>query len=112
MKKIFYLSTCSTCKKAMQDLGAKLAAFELQDVKKQHISADELDALAAEVGSYEALFSRRSQQYRTQGLHEQQLVESDYRRLILSEYTFLKRPVVIEGATIWAGGKLLSGKIS
>jgi arsenate reductase len=109
MKKIFYLSNCSTCKQALKNLGEKVQNFELQDIKKQHINAEELDAIAHEVGTYEALFSRRSQQYRLRGLHEQALTEADYRRLMLEEYTFLKRPLIVDEGNISAGGKVLKG---
>jgi arsenate reductase len=54
-------------------------------------------------GSYEALFSRRAIKYRALGLHERELNESDYRRLILEDYTFLKRPVAIIGNQIFVG---------
>jgi arsenate reductase len=54
-------------------------------------------------GSFEALFSRRAIKYRSLGLHEQTLTEKDYRRLILEEYTFLKRPVAIVGKQIFIG---------
>ena len=37
------------------------------------------------------------------GLHEQHLSEQDYRRLILEEYTFLKRPVVLMDGEIFVG---------
>jgi arsenate reductase len=43
-------------------------------------------------GSYEALFSRRAMKYRSMGLNEMELSEDDYRKYILEEYTFLKRP--------------------
>ncbi|HEY8919750.1 MAG TPA: ArsC/Spx/MgsR family protein, partial [Chitinophaga sp.] len=56
-------------------------------------------------GSYEALFSRRSQKYRPMGLHEKTLTEKDYRDLILQEYTFLKRPVAIVDGKIYVGAE-------
>ena len=71
-----------------------LADFELQDIKKEAITAQQLEALAAAAGSYEALFSRKSQQYRPRGYHEKIMTELDYKNAILDEYTFLKRPVV------------------
>jgi arsenate reductase-like glutaredoxin family protein len=37
------------------------------------------------------------------GLHEQTLTEKDYRKLILEEYTFLKRPVIIADDQIFIG---------
>ena len=55
------------------------------------------------VGSYEALFSRRSMKFRPMGLHEKQLTEKDYRKLILEEYTFLKRPVIVIDDKVFVG---------
>jgi arsenate reductase len=56
-------------------------------------------------GSYEALFSRRAMKYKELGLKDKQLSEKDYRRFILDEYTFLKRPVVIMGNKIFVGSE-------
>jgi arsenate reductase (glutaredoxin) len=103
MKKIFYLSSCDTCQKILKETGAVAAACELQDIKTQNVSATDLDSWAAKVGSYEALFSRRALKFRAQGLHEQKLTEQDYRRLILEEYTFLKRPVIVVGDDVFIG---------
>lgn len=54
-------------------------------------------------GSYESLFSRRAMKYRGLGLHEMDLKEADYRKYILEEYTFLKRPVMIFEDEIFVG---------
>ncbi len=54
-------------------------------------------------GSYEALFSRIAMKYRLWGLNEKKLTENDYRELILKEYTFLKRPVIIVEDKIFIG---------
>ncbi len=78
-------------------------SFDLQDIKTIKISPGQLEDMKQMAGSYEALFSRRSMQYRARGLHEKQLTENDYRDLILEEYTFLKRPVVILGDNIFIG---------
>ncbi|MCB0633677.1 MAG: ArsC/Spx/MgsR family protein [Saprospiraceae bacterium] len=94
MKKIFHLSTCNTCQRIIGELNGG-EGFELQDIKSKHINEKELDWLKEQAGSYEALFNRRAMKYRSMGLNEQQLTENDYRRLILEEYTFLKRPVII-----------------
>lgn len=102
MKKIFHLSTCNTCQKIIAEIDAA-GVCELQDIKKQNISATELDAFALKMGSYEALFSRKAMKFRQQGWHEKAMSESDYRNLILEEYTFLKRPVMVIGDDIYAG---------
>ena len=92
MNKVYYLSTCDTCRRILKETDAG-SHFKLQDIKNDPVSAEELDQLAAVTGSYEALFSRRALKYRAMGLQEKELSETDYRSLLLSEYTFLKRPV-------------------
>lgn len=101
-KKIYHLSTCNTCQRVIAELGGG-AGFELQDIKTDPITPAQLEELYERVGSYEALFSRRARKFRAQGLHEQQLTEADYRRLILGEYTFLNRPVIILGEEVFVG---------
>lgn len=100
--KIYHLSTCTTCKKVIAALDNG-KGFELQDIKFDNISAPQLDALKDKVGSYEALFSRRAMKYRSMGLGEKNLTEDDYRQLILDEYTFLKRPVMVVGEEVFVG---------
>lgn len=106
MNKIYHLSTCGTCKKILEETNAKARGFELQDIKKEKITPEQLDEMKALAGSYESLFSRRSQQYRPMGLHEKELTENDYRSLILQEYSFLKRPVAIVGDRIYVGAEV------
>lgn len=97
MNKIYHLSTCNTCQRIIGELNNG-EGFELQNIKEKNVSAKELDKMAKQEGSYEALFSRRAMKYRGLGLNEQNLTEKDYRSWILKEYTFLKRPVaVIDG---------------
>ncbi|MEZ4957929.1 MAG: ArsC/Spx/MgsR family protein [Saprospiraceae bacterium] len=102
MKNVFHLSTCSTCQRIIKELGG-LADFEQQNLKEKNISAKDLDFLKKKAGSYEALFSRRSMKYRAWGLHEKELGEADYRKYILEEYTFLKRPVIVDGEHVFIG---------
>ncbi len=102
MKKIYHLSTCNTCQRIIGELDSG-EGFVLQDIKTEPVTAEQLDAMQAAVGSYEALFSRRARKFRAMGLHEQTLGEADYRRLLLEEYTFLKRPVVQIGDDFFVG---------
>ena len=103
MKKILYLSSCSTCKRIMNDLDLESKGFVLQDIKVDPISEEDLDRAAAHEGSYEAVFSRRAMKYKQMGLGEKELSENDYKDLILGEYTFLKRPVIFYGDEIFVG---------
>ncbi|MDX1943162.1 MAG: ArsC/Spx/MgsR family protein [Saprospiraceae bacterium] len=102
MKKIYYLSTCDTCKRIIGELNNG-KGFELQDIKTDKITPEQIDWLKEKAGSYEALFSRVALKYRSMGLHQKQLNEMDYRNLILEEYTFLKRPVIIMDDAIFIG---------
>jgi len=75
----------------------------MQDIKVKNISAKELDAIQAKVGSYEALFSKRAMKYRSMGLNEMELTEKDFRKYILEEYTFMKRPFVLIDDQVFIG---------
>lgn len=101
--KFYYLSTCSTCGRIIREAGIDAAHFTMQDIKTEKITPEQLDEMKILAGSYEALFSRRSMQYAARGLKDRSLGESDYRDLILEEYTFLKRPVAIIGRQIFIG---------
>ena len=102
MKKIYYLSSCSTCLKIMKELKVD-DNWEQQDIKLKNISAKELDKIAKAKGTYEAIFSRRAMKFRSWGLNEKQLNEKEYRKYMLEEYTFLKRPFIIIGKEIFVG---------
>jgi len=102
MKAIYYLSSCSTC----QQILAKVKPgpeVELIDIKQHNIDEKTLDWVKEKVGSYEALFSKRAMKYRGMGLNEMTLTEADYRRYMLEEYTFLKRPFIIYDEHVWIG---------
>ncbi len=101
MNKFYYLETCDTCKKIMETLNLK--NFEKREIKSAPLSAEEADTLADKAGSYEAIFSKRARMFREQGLHERNLSEQDYREYLLTDYTFLKRPVLETGSLVLAG---------
>lgn len=103
MEKIYYLSSCSTCIRIINELELKDKKFDLQDIKNEKITAVQLAEMKKMAGSYEALFSRVALKYRALGLDKKQLTEEDYKNYILQEYTFLKRPVIITGNKIFVG---------
>jgi len=105
MKKVYHLSTCSTSQAIIKDFALEKKGFELQDIKTDKISPAQLDEMKKITGSFEALFSRRAIKYKTLGLKDMNLVESDYRKYILEEYTFLKRPVIIMDDKIFVGSE-------
>ncbi|MGS4346000.1 arsenate reductase family protein [Myroides odoratus] len=102
MRKIYYLSSCDTCKRILGQIPT-LETFELQDIKKNPVTVTQLEELYAVVGSYEKLFNKRAQLYKSRGLKEQQLKEEDYKELILEQYTFLNRPVIVIDQAVFVG---------
>ncbi len=102
MTKLFHLSTCSTCQRIIKTLQLPENTV-FQDIKQNPISESDLDVMRTAAGSYEALFSKRAMKYRGLGLHEQTLSEDDFKRLILEEYTFLKRPVLFHNNEVFVG---------
>ena len=99
---IYHLGTCTTCQAILKTI-PDLKSFTLREIKGEPITAKELDALKKLAGSYEALFSRVALKYRSLGLNTMTLTEKDYRKYILQEYTFLKRPVMVVGDTTLIG---------
>ena len=102
MKKCYYLKTCSTCQRILKEWDLN-ESFTIQDIKSEPMTAKQVDQMIAMAGSAEALFSRKAMKYRSMGLNEKQLTEKDYRQLIIDEYTFLKRPVLINENKIFIG---------
>lgn len=102
MKKIYHLSSCSTNQRILKELNVG-QEVELQDIKEKNIDAKTLEFLKEKVGSYEALFSKRAMKYKSMGLNEMNLTEEDYKKYMLSEYTFLKRPFIILEDQVFIG---------
>jgi len=105
MKKAYCVSTCTTCQRILNDANLIKKGYAYQNIKEDKITPEQLDQMKAMIGSYEALFSRRALKYKAMGLKDKKLTEKDYRDLILQEYTFLKRPVIISGKKIFSGSE-------
>lgn len=103
MKKIYYLSTCDTCKRIISELELKNREFVFQDIKTEKITSAQLEEMKNLAGSYQALFSRIARKYKELDLSSKTLTEADYKKFILEEYTFLKRPVILLNNKIFVG---------
>lgn len=104
MNKIWYLSTCDTCTRIIKELDLKNKNFEFQDIKKENISENELDEISKSSGlSYSELFNKRAQKYTKTSLKETLISEEDFKKAILEEYTFLKRPVILVDGEYFVG---------
>ncbi len=101
--KIYYLSTCDTCMRIIQGTGITKSTFVFQDIKTEAITPQQLEEMQQLSGSYESLFSKIARKYRALELHTKTLTEMDYKKYILEEYTFLKRPVILFKNQIFIG---------
>jgi len=99
------MANCTTSQAIIKATRIDKKEFDMQDIKFEKITAEQLDEMKKMAGSYEALFSRRALKYKELKLKDKKLEEKDYRDYILEEYTFLKRPVVIINEKIFAGSE-------
>lgn len=102
MNKIYYLSSCNTCTRIINELNLP-EDFQRQDIKTESITEQQIEDMHELTGSYENLFSKRARLYKELGLKEKSLTESDYKTYILEHYTFLKRPVLLVNNQIFIG---------
>ena len=101
VKKIYHLKTCDTNRRILKEMDT--SSYILQEIKIEPITVKQLDELYALTMSYEVLFSRKAKKFKQMDLKNQVLTEKDYRQLILDEYTFLKRPVIVNEKEVSVG---------
>jgi arsenate reductase (glutaredoxin) len=102
MDKIYYLASCDTCRKIIKTL-PKNNNLVFHDIKQNSITVKELEEMRELSGSYESLFSKKAQLYKSMDLKNKSLTEDDFKKYILEHYTFLSRPVFIINGTIYIG---------
>jgi arsenate reductase len=102
MNKIYYLASCDTCRKIIKSLPQN-HNLTFHDIKQDPITAEELEEMHRLSGSYEALFSKKAQLYKSMDLKNKSLTEADFKKYILEHYTFLSRPVFIIDGKIYIG---------
>jgi arsenate reductase len=102
MDKIYYLASCDTCRKIIKNL-PKSAELEFQDIRQNPMTEPQLEELHQMSGSYEALFSKKAQLYKSMDLKNKNLTEADYKKYLLEHYTFLSRPVFIIKGKVYVG---------
>jgi arsenate reductase len=73
------------------------------DIKQDPITVEELEEMHRLSGSYESLFSKKAQLYKSMDLKNKSLTEADFKNYILEHYTFLSRPVFIIDDKIYIG---------
>ena len=103
MNKIYYIASCDTCRKIIKTL-PKGNNLVFRDIKQNPLTEEELEEMYQLSHSYEALFSKKAQLYKSMNLKDQTLTEADYKKYILEHYTFLSRPVFVIDNKVFVGG--------
>jgi len=99
MKKVYFLQTCDTCRRILNEVNTD--GFEMQEIKSNPVNKAQLEEMYAFTQSYESLFNKRARKYKD--IKSDITSEEDFKHQILSEYTFLKRPVFIVEDEIFIG---------
>ena len=102
MNKLYYLSTCDTCKKIIK-IWSPLKSLILIDLKKNPINQADLNELYSLTKSYEMLFNKRALLFREYKNKNPNPKEKDFKKLILTHYSYLKRPILTINNTLVAG---------
>ena len=100
MHLFYYLSSCDSCKKIMKTLALSDDITQI-DIKKNPLTAEQLEVLYQLSGSYEALLNKRAQKLKE--IDKSTLDEAKIKALLLSHYTFLKRPVLLYQNKLYVG---------
>ena len=100
MHLFYYLSSCDTWKRIMKTLALK-KDIEQIDLKKNPLTATQLEILYHHSGSYKALLHKRAQKLKK--IDKCSLNENAIKALLLSHYTFLKRPVLLYKDKLYVG---------
>jgi arsenate reductase len=94
----YWLPNCSTCQKAASYLKQNgQLVTQYRDIKTDPLQREEVERLAELAGGASELFSRRARMYRSMGLNEREISEDEMLDLMSREYTFIKRPVLVNG---------------
>ena len=100
----YWLPNCTTCQKAVRRLERhRVSVTRFRDIKEEPLVREEVEKLAKMLGGANELFSRRAIKYREMKLNERELSEEEMIDLMATEYTFLKRPILVVDGKASAG---------
>lgn len=102
IKKVYFLSTCDTCKKIMKQVGVT-SDFEMVDLKSHSFSSTELDLFLSVLPNPYDLINKRSILYRELNLKGKELSRNEVVSLIKQHYTLIKRPIFVLDNEVFIG---------
>jgi arsenate reductase len=104
--KVYHYPVCSTCKSANKALKQQGYELELQDIKADPPSPDELRNLIALSGlPIQKFFNVSGEVYRELGLKDKlpSMIEDEKIKLLSSNGMLIKRPIVTNGSRVSIG---------
>lgn len=102
MNTIYFLASCDTCRKIIKNL-PNANCLTYVDIRQNPVNEQQLEEMHQLSGSYEALFTKKAQLYKSLDLKNKNLTEANYKKHLLEHYTFLSRPVFIIENKIYIG---------
>ena len=102
MKKIYFISTCTTCMNIIKTWNISESIKKI-DLKKYPLKESDLEELFNISKSYESLFNKRAILFREMKKKLKKINEKDYKKMLLSHYSFLKRPVLLINEKLFIG---------
>jgi len=97
MIEAYVYSSCTSCRKTLEELQASGAEFRSRDYFKDRFSCDELKAMLDRTGMVPSMvLSTRSRAYRERELDAENISDDDLLDLMVEEPTLLRRPIVIK----------------
>lgn len=100
---VWYLESCDTCRRILQETLPGTAGFVRREIKSKPPTQEEIDYLAKRAGSYAALLNTRARKLQSPDYKGIEITDSVAEKLLLEDYTFLKRPVFLISDKVFAG---------
>lgn len=101
-RKVYFLSTCDTSRRIMKEVGVD-DSFEQQDIKFNPVTEEQIEHFYRQTGSYEELINKRARKLKDVLAKHPATSDADYKKLLLMDYTFLKRPVFEINGQLFVG---------
>jgi len=101
-RKVYFLSTCDTSRRIMKEVGVD-DSFEQQDIKFNPVTEEQVEHFYRQTGSYEELINKRARKLKDVLAKHPATSDADYKKLLLLDYTFLKRPVFEINGQLFVG---------
>ena len=102
MKVVFYLKSCNTCTRIIKEIKLN-SSFVFREIKSNPLTLKEIEMIHDLSKNYESIFNKRAKLFTEKKLKDVTLTELEYKKYILENYTFLKRPVIITDQKIFIG---------